>query len=210
MDAAISLSVAASKREAAAAARKERARQVQRLLAVVKVQTAVRGALSRKHYSLKRASLEGRTNAAVKQREAAARALASQLHRTGAVTKLEAGARALKARQSARRLREERRETRERERAAYERHTRATLALIATNAGASGCGTGSTGGSGMRAGSYFAAMPAELAAMVAAMRLQGRWRRLLAVRVELPMPCAACKCSPRRPLPTGTRRAARA
>ena len=26
----------------------------------------------------------------------------------------------------------------------------------------------------------------------------------------LPMPCAACKCSPRRPLPTGTRRAARA
>ena len=202
--------VAASKREAAAAARKERARQVQRLLAVVKVQTAVRGALSRKHYSLKRASLEGRTNAAVKQREAAARALASQLHRTGAATKLEAGARALKARQSARRLREERRETRERERAAYERHTRATLALIATNAGASGCGTGSTGGSGMRAGSYFAAMPAELAAMVAAMRLQGRWRRLLAVRVELPMPCAACKCSPRRPLPTGTRRAARA
>ena len=206
--------VAASKREAAAAARKERARQVHRLLAVVKVQTAVRGALARKHYSMKRASLEGRTNAAVKQREAAARALASQMHRTGAATKLEAGARGLKARLSARRLREERRKTRERERAAYDRHTRATIALIATNAGAGGCGTGSTGGSGMRsgmrAGGYFAAMPAELAAMVAAMRLQGRWRRLLAVCVEQPMPCAACKCSSRRPLPTGTRGAARA
>jgi hypothetical protein len=206
--------VAASKREAAAAARKERARQVHRLLAVVKVQTAVRGALARKHYSMKRASLEGRTNAAVKQREAAARALASQMHRTGAATKLEAGARGLKARLSARRLREERRKTRERERAAYDRHTRATIALIATNAGAGGCGTGSTGGSGMRSGmrvgGYFAAMPAELAAMVAAMRLQGRWRRLLAVRVELPVPCAACKCSSRRPLPTGTRGAARA
>ena len=206
--------VAASKREAAAAARKERARQVHRLLAVVKVQTAVRGALARKHYSMKRASLEGRTNAAVKQREAAARALASQMHRTGAATKLEAGARGLKARLSARRLREERRKTRERERAAYDRHTRATIALIATNAGAGGCGTGSTGGSGMRsgmrAGGYFAAMPAELAAMVAAMRLQGRWRRLLAVRVELPVPCAACKCSSRRLFLTGTRGAARA
>ena len=145
------------KKQAAAAARKERAKQVQRQLAALMLQCAVRGAQARGRLALKRASICGKKQARLYEAR-------KEWQRKIASTSLQC---AWRTNRAYAKVAVERASAREH--AACERHTRATLALRAASKASAGPG---------------GAMSLEMIQMIAAMRLQGRWRKVCMQRLE--------------------------